>query len=388
MKCLEKDRTRRYATANGLATDIARHLNNEPIAARPPSRLYRFQKSIQRNKLAFGAATAVALTLVIGFAVSTAMYFKAQGEKKRAQIEAAKAYGVAQFFKDMVDATAPNLVHGRDITPLRDMLNRTADRISRDLNAQPEVEVDVRRTLGVAYQILRQYPQAEGMYRQGLAVARKHFGNEHSEVAKSLNDLGFIVTQRDEFEEAEKLFREALEIHRKLRRKVDSDLAFSLNGLGIVLKGQGKLMEAETLFRQALEMRRKLFGNDNHMTSNAIGNLAGALAAQGQLAEAEALYRETIAIARNHHEGDHDTPPKLKGLAELLQKTGRLAEAEGLLREALRMERNLFGEGHPSVAKTLDRLVALLKEEGKEAEARALFESQTNLATDKKSEPR
>ena len=51
MKALEKDRTRRYETANGLAADLQRHLDNEPIAARPPSTLYRFQKLVRRNKL-------------------------------------------------------------------------------------------------------------------------------------------------------------------------------------------------------------------------------------------------------------------------------------------------------------------------------------------------
>src|ERR1041385_644468 len=60
MKCLEKDRKRRYETANGLAADINRHLNNEPVVARPPSRLYRFRKSVQRNRLAFAAAAVVA----------------------------------------------------------------------------------------------------------------------------------------------------------------------------------------------------------------------------------------------------------------------------------------------------------------------------------------
>src|SRR5208283_382203 len=56
MKCLEKDRTRRYETANGLATDLKRHLENEPVVARPPSAVYRFQKAIRRNKLAYAAA--------------------------------------------------------------------------------------------------------------------------------------------------------------------------------------------------------------------------------------------------------------------------------------------------------------------------------------------
>src|SRR5262249_8645897 len=70
MKCLEKDRTRRYETANGLVRDIQRHLANEPVVARPPSGFYRFQKLARRNKLAFGAAGAISTALLAGLAVS------------------------------------------------------------------------------------------------------------------------------------------------------------------------------------------------------------------------------------------------------------------------------------------------------------------------------
>ena len=71
MKCLEKDRTRRYETANALAADVQRHLTNEPVVAGPPSNLYRFGKMLRRNKLAAAAAAAVALALIAGFTVST-----------------------------------------------------------------------------------------------------------------------------------------------------------------------------------------------------------------------------------------------------------------------------------------------------------------------------
>ena len=71
MKCLEKDRARRYETANGLAADLKRHLNNEPVVARPPSTAYRLQKAWRRNKLAFTAAAVVAAALVVGMGVST-----------------------------------------------------------------------------------------------------------------------------------------------------------------------------------------------------------------------------------------------------------------------------------------------------------------------------
>src|SRR5260370_8594082 len=62
MKCLEKDRACRYETANGLASDIQRHLNNEPEVARPPSTLYRIEKLVLRTTLAFPAATVLAMS--------------------------------------------------------------------------------------------------------------------------------------------------------------------------------------------------------------------------------------------------------------------------------------------------------------------------------------
>jgi serine/threonine protein kinase len=84
MKCLEKDRTRRYDTANGLATDLKRHLNNEPVVARPPSSAYRFQKLVRRNKLAFAAGVAIAVALLLGIIASTSQAIRATHAKREA----------------------------------------------------------------------------------------------------------------------------------------------------------------------------------------------------------------------------------------------------------------------------------------------------------------
>ena len=75
MKALEKDRTHWYDTANDLATDIQRHLKNEPVVARAPSHLYRFHKLVRRNKLAFAVASAVVIALFAGLCVSSWLYF-------------------------------------------------------------------------------------------------------------------------------------------------------------------------------------------------------------------------------------------------------------------------------------------------------------------------
>jgi WD40 repeat protein/serine/threonine protein kinase/tetratricopeptide (TPR) repeat protein len=71
MKCLEKDRGRRYETANGLAVDLQRHLKNEPVMARPPSVAYQLQKLIKRNKVAFAVAGVFAATVLTGFVMLT-----------------------------------------------------------------------------------------------------------------------------------------------------------------------------------------------------------------------------------------------------------------------------------------------------------------------------
>jgi serine/threonine protein kinase len=94
MKCLEKDRARRYETANGLAMDLQRHLNNEPVVARPPSKLYEFQKTVRRHKVGFAATAAILLVLLAGVLASTrqaARATNARREQSRLRVAAEQA---------------------------------------------------------------------------------------------------------------------------------------------------------------------------------------------------------------------------------------------------------------------------------------------------------
>jgi len=85
MKCLEKDRTRRYETANALAADVQRHLANEPIIARPPSAAYKLQKAWRRNKILFTSAAVVAVALLAGIGISTWQARKASDSERRSR---------------------------------------------------------------------------------------------------------------------------------------------------------------------------------------------------------------------------------------------------------------------------------------------------------------
>jgi len=113
MKCLEKDRTRRYDTANGLGSDVQRYLNTEPVAARPPSQLYRFGKMVRRNKLAFAAAGAVASALVLGLLVSTWQAVRAsRAEKSQHRLfqEAEAARAKESKLREQADAARQQAV--------------------------------------------------------------------------------------------------------------------------------------------------------------------------------------------------------------------------------------------------------------------------------------
>jgi len=99
MKCLEKDRTRRYESASGLAADILRHLNNQPVIARPPSTAYRLQKAWRRNKLVYGSAAAIAAALLLALMLSGASYLrerKARVSEQAQRLEAERQRQAAE----------------------------------------------------------------------------------------------------------------------------------------------------------------------------------------------------------------------------------------------------------------------------------------------------
>src|SRR5262249_34627533 len=133
LKCLEKDRARRYETAGALLVDIQRYLSNEPVTARPRSRLYEFQKTIRRHKVGFAATVAVILILFLGLGIVTWSLAKEKEARRRADMEAAKSARIARFLEDMLQGIDPKTVQERDTTLLREVLNSTTARVAQDL---------------------------------------------------------------------------------------------------------------------------------------------------------------------------------------------------------------------------------------------------------------
>src|SRR5215472_1797828 len=177
MKTLEKDRARRYETANGLARDVQRYLADEPVVARPPSRLYRFQKLARRNKLAFAASGAVAAALIVGLAAATWEYLKERTSRQRAVAETAKATATSDLLQQLLRSADPDGRRGSDYT-VRQLLDDFSAGLTNQLADQPEVEATVRLAIGCTYSKLGVLSEAERNLRRALELRRKALGTQ------------------------------------------------------------------------------------------------------------------------------------------------------------------------------------------------------------------
>jgi len=398
MKCLEKDRSRRYETANGLAKDLERYLNDEPIIARPPTKWYRLKKAVRRNRLAFGSASAIATALVIGLTCSIWMFLQekaarqravaaeqeqerlrraaeldrgsAEANEKKARSEAGKSHQVAGFLEATLKQVGQAVTPGPNTGPLRKVLDQTAERVGNDMTNQPDVEIQLRTALANTYHEMGFYKQMEEMARINLRLAQLHFGSESKPVADALNLLGDALMHQFDIKQAESLHRQALELNRRLLGNDHLDVAGSLGNLGTVLEREGNFTEAEAVQREALGIRQKLLGNDNLAVAGSLSSLGLVLEREGNLSEAENLHRAALGIAQKLLGNENqDVATSLHNLAHVLERQDRLTEAETMQREALAMRRKLLSDEHPAVATSLNNLGIVLAREGKLLEA-------------------
>jgi serine/threonine protein kinase len=391
MKALEKDRTRRYETASAFAQDIQRHLLSEPVQARPPTQLYRFRRFARRNKLAFAATSAVLAALLIGLGTSTWMFCnekhareraieaeQAQNkERQKAESEARKSKEVAQFLKDMLGSVNPGLALGRDTTLLREILDNTEKRVSIDLKDQPDIEAELRSSIGRVYMSLGESVSAESMFRKALELRERQFGHEHLSVAESLCDLAFVICDTNDtrkYDEAEMKMREAITLQSKLLGEKSSLIGITMNRLAFLYSKQGKYADAEIIAHKALALNRELIGTDSCYAAYSLLQIAAVREKQGKPAESEVFLREAIAIVRKLW-GDDNFPMVgvwLTDLAASLRHQGKLAESETMNREGLALLRKGYGD-HPYTAKTLHYLGRILEKQEKFAEAEAAY---------------
>ena len=245
IRALEKDRTRRYETANGFALDVQRFLADEVVSARPPSASYRLQKLVSRHRYLFGGLAVITGFLLVSLVIATTSL-------ARERRESAKSHQVTRFLKDMLQSVGPSVALQQDATMLRGILDRTAERVGSELARQPAVEVELRSLIGQVYQELGEYRKAEAMHRTALALNRRLYGPASLQAAASLHDLGLALWREDRLTEAEAADREALTLRRRLLGSTNREVAASLVSLADVYRHAHRPAEATPLVREAL----------------------------------------------------------------------------------------------------------------------------------------
>jgi tetratricopeptide (TPR) repeat protein len=365
MKALEKDRNRRYETANGLAADIRRHLDDEPVVARPPDRLYRIQKLVRRNKAAVGAMVAVFVMLVAAVTTTSWGMLRALRAERRAEQEASIARAVNDFLnEDLLAVVAPSAKQGRGKDVLmREVLDVAAQKIEEDPDTRarfadaPAVEARIRTTLGRTYKSLGEYPAAEPHLLRALELSERHPGAEQLDLAKALADLGDLSENQGRYQQAESYWQRAIELRAEARGESEATTISWMTNLARIYSKQGRSAEAEPLLLRVLELQRIALGEQHNQTLATMGTLASFYQELGRNEEAEALQVEALEIRKRYLGEEHpSTLRSMNNLANVYASQGRLEEAIPLYTRTLELKREVMGDEHPSTLNTWNNL--------------------------------
>jgi serine/threonine-protein kinase len=379
LMALRKEPERRYQSVEQFSEDIRRHLAGLPVVARKDTFGYRAGKFVRRHKLAVGFVATV-LALLLGVAITmAAQAARISRERDRANLEAATAKEVTEFLVGSFELADPSEARGRAVTA-REVLDRSAAKVERELKDQPEVQARLMEAMGRVYQKLGLYGEAESLLRRSLELRRGMGGMGEmgemggvADLARTLNFLGEVLYEKRELKEAEAALREALALRRALGER-RPEVAESLNNVGAVLWAQNDLAGAGQFYREALALRRELFGPEHAEVAESLTNLAVLHHTQKDYAGAEPLYVEALAIKRKLLGQDHPaTINGMNNLGVLLRAKGDLATAELMLREALAIRKRVLGEEHPEVAESLIELASTLRATRQFEEAEQLF---------------
>jgi len=218
------------------------------------------------------------------------------------------------------------------------------------------------------------YKEAIPYCEQCLKVAEQRLGENHPDVATSLNNLAELYRTQGKYAEAEPLFTRSLAIWESQLGENHPHVALSLNNLAGLYRSQGKYAEAESLFTRSLSIRESQLGENHRSVASSLNNLAELYQSQGKYAEAEPLFTRSLFIMESQLGENHpDVAASLNNLAFLYQSQRKYAEAEPLFIRSLFIMESQLGENHPDVATSLNNLAELYQSQGKYAEAEPLF---------------
>jgi serine/threonine protein kinase/tetratricopeptide (TPR) repeat protein len=393
MKALEKDRNRRYETANGFAMDVQRYLADEPVEACPPSASYRLRKFLRRRKGPVLAATLLFLALSAGILGTTFEMIRAEqalGREEEQRIAAensanearsreAETQGVLGFVEDRIlGAVRPEgweTGQSYDVK-LADALKAALPFVDKSFVDQPLIEARLRMKMGNSFWFLADFKTAMDQQEKARTLYTQHRGPDHLDTLLCVYNLGYSYQAAGRTREALGLFEETLQ-RRKAALGPDAPLTLAtMNKVAECLLDSGRTQEALTLFEETLKLRKAKLGPDHVDTLLSMNNLAICYAAAGRAQESLKLREETLKLRKAKLGANHaETLVSMRNLADAYADNGRLEEAVKLGEETLPLMKAKMGPNHPYTLMCMHDLAESYAANGRALEALKLREA-------------
>jgi len=366
---LEKEPSRRYASAGALANDLERYLSGYPILARAPSWPYLTAKFARRHRLGVGAAS-LFLLLLTSFGVGMAIL------ARRASQQARIANQTTAFLLGLFEANDPEQGRGDKITA-RELLDKGAANLNGSAGQDPIVQVSLLDSIGTIYNYLGDSDKAKEMLYKSLRIRHEHLAKDDLAEADTLARLADVESDLSHFDQSLQLNQRALATYRSRSDNKpggeDKRIAIRLQRISSDYWEQDNMPQAEAYEREAMELSTRLVGRHDERTLEMIGDMGVIVDIEGKVLEAEPYFKEYLS---GEEELNPQNVPNLghawNCISWLHYRLGRLADSEQDMRNALALRIRAFGEKHWVTAGAQTGLAYILLSRGKADEALAL----------------
>jgi tetratricopeptide (TPR) repeat protein len=343
----------------------------------------------QRRLVAIAGGAFAGMAVAVGLAVF-ALFAQQQAERaeqvavreaERANQEARTAERTLGFLTEILREADPSRARGAEV-PVREVLERAAERLATELADEPMVRAQLLESVGEIYDGLGAYDRAAELFATGVDVYREAAGPQDPRTLRARGLLAAAWWRLGRYDEAEPLMRE---VHAALLERLGPDhpdTLWALNQLANLQFRRGEVAAAEGLYRQIWEAHGRRDGAAARATLDALNNLANAVGSLGREEEAAEHFRFILARRTELQGGDHPrTLGAAANLASALTTLGQLEEAEALELATLETRRRVLGPEHPDTLTSLNNLARLYGIQGRPDEERALFREVVEVRT-------
>ena len=376
-KSLDKDRGRRYATANDLARDLRRYLADEPVEAGAPSTAYRLRKYARRHCAALATAGVFAAVLVAASTISAWQAVRATGEEAKARRAEVEAKAVLGFFRDKVLAAArPEGQEGGlgSKVSLREAIDAAESSIAGEFSTQPRLEAAIRDTMGTSYLYLGDLASAIRQYDRAVTLRTEELGPKHPDTLSSMDNLAVAYRRAGRTDEAIPLLQAVLAGREATLGIYHTDTLTSMNNLAVAYQFSGRIDEAVVLHEREFQGCRASLGPDAPDTMISMNNLAAGYKAAGRPEEAVPFFEAVLARRKATLSPDHpDTLTSINNLAATYQVIGRTTEAISFFEDMLARRKRMLDQDHPDTLQSKSNLALAYRDAGRIGDAIALF---------------